>query len=102
MNNYVSREALAAHFRRLANEARVEFEKFGGEAGIIADTFFDAAADVKNFPAADVDPVVRCKDCEFFHRLGDACRLSSGLLDPKPDSYCSLGVQRETDQEARQ
>lgn len=57
MSDYISREALAAHFRRLANEARAEFEKFGAEAGTIADTFFDAAADVKNFPAADVPPV---------------------------------------------
>lgn len=96
MNDYMIREALAAHFLRLANEARAEFEEFGGDAGIIADTFFDAAADVKNFPAADVAPVVRCKDCKFFHRLGDVCRLSSGLLDPKPDSYCSLRDQRET------
>lgn len=101
MNDYISREALVAHFRRLANEARAEFEEFGNEAGTIADTFFDAAADVKNFPSADMVPVVRCKDCKFFHMLGDVCRLYSGLLDPKPDSYCSLGVRRETDPEVQ-
>lgn len=46
MADYISREALAAHFRRLANEARA-----------VADAFSDAAAAVENFPAADVEPV---------------------------------------------
>lgn len=46
MNDYIDRAKLAAHFRRLANEARA-----------VADAFSDAAAAVENFPAADVEPV---------------------------------------------
>lgn len=57
MDDYISREVLVAHFRRLATEARAEYEEFGDEAGTIADTFFDAATVIKNFPAADVEPV---------------------------------------------
>lgn len=57
MDDYLSREALVAHFRRLAAKYRTEYEEFGDEAGTMADTFYDAAAEAENFPAADVKPV---------------------------------------------
>lgn len=72
MSDYISREALAAHFLKLASEAREQYEEFGDEAGIIADTFFDAAVDVKNFPAADVEPVRHGRwECVYDDGMGE-------------------------------
>lgn len=93
MNDYIDRAKLAAHFLRLANEARAEFEEFGNEAGTIADTFFDAAADVRNFPAADVVPVVRCQDCRHYDN-GD-CTNPYGLKLPGTKSFCDCGRGRQ-------
>ena len=55
---------------------------------------------VANFPAADVVPVVRCKDCEYWDATQEAplsegcflCTLEGGY--PKGDFYCALGERR--------
>lgn len=39
-------------------------------------------------PAADVAPVVRCKDCK--HEFGGSCILC-GFQKRKPDDFCSYG-----------
>ena len=51
-------------------------------------------------PAADVVPVVRCKDCEYWDATQEAplsegcflCTLEGGY--PKGDFYCALGERR--------
>ena len=43
-------------------------------------------------PAADVVPVVRCKDCT--HLYGAAC-VVCGLLPRKPDDFCSYGERKD-------
>ena len=49
---------------------------------------------IKNRPAADVVPVVRCQDCEYF-RTNDEnvpyCLNPFGLDDPEPNGFCSYG-----------
>ena len=43
-------------------------------------------------PAADVAPVVRCKDCT--HLYGTLC-IACGLLPRKPDDFCSYGERKD-------
>ena len=48
--------------------------------------------EVLNCPAADVVPVVRCKDCKhLFYTMCMAC----GFLPHKPNDFCSYGERRD-------
>ena len=44
---------------------------------------------VESIPAAEVVPVVRCKDCKFWD-LGDCYRLELS----RPDDFCSYGERK--------
>lgn len=46
----------------------------------------------ENLPAADVAPVVRCKDCK--HEFGGSC-IICGFQKRKPDDFCSYGERKE-------
>lgn len=59
---------------------------------------------VKNAPAADVAPVVRCKECKHRRLCGVApfmyysCAHSDGLADAvQEDDFCSYGERKDTD-----
>lgn len=43
-------------------------------------------------PAADVAPVVRCRDCA--HLFGTLCTVC-GLLPRQPDDFCSRGERKD-------
>lgn len=52
--------------------------------------------------AVGLQPVVRCKDCKWYQirKWDDGapeydCRKTQGLLDVKPDDFCSYGVRTE-------
>lgn len=44
-------------------------------------------------PAADVVPVVRCKDCKHYD-IGGSC-IICGFQSRKPDDFCSYGERKE-------
>ena len=57
-------------------------------------------------PAADVAPVVRCKDCKWFADNNDGDWFGCWLFQtiqiipedaPKPDDFCSYGERRDYD-----
>ena len=59
---------------------------------------------LKNAPAADVAPVVRCKNCKWFadNNGGEwyGCKMFHVVRitpedAPKPDDFCSYGERRE-------
>lgn len=62
---------------------------------------WNICADIKAIPAADVAPVVRCKDCARY-RMG-ACEkvytdgnvFSAAWQERKPDDFCSYGEPKE-------
>ncbi len=60
----------------------------------------DARNAISSFPAADVVPVVRCKDCKYgeFVKRGSkySCRKVEGLLN-FCNFYCKDGVRKESD-----
>lgn len=52
-----------------------------------------------SIPAADVVPVVRCKDCKYWQDNNDGyphdeCRWGNGET-PDPDDFCSYGERKE-------
>jgi hypothetical protein len=52
-----------------------------------------AAKRVSAIPAADVVPVVRCKDCKHYD-IGGSC-IICGFQSRKPDDFCSYGERKE-------
>jgi hypothetical protein len=58
----------------------------------------DAIGDIDDAPTIEAEPVVRCKDCVYYeHEVDDPhksnCqRLWGGMIDCKPESYCSDGI----------
>ena len=89
MPEYIEREAAidatyALHFKDLIQEA------------------------LRNLPAADVRPVVLCRDCKHnmanipdiqdginINENWNACQLTELYDSVKPDDFCSHGVKRE-------
>ena len=50
---------------------------------------------LKQLPAADVAPVVRCKDCKYNATTHKCLNPDSFFLIPKDDDFCSYGKRRE-------
>lgn len=51
-----------------------------------------AAKRVSAIPAADVVPVVRCKNCK--HEFGGSC-IICGFQKRKPEDFCSYGERKD-------
>ena len=95
MKDYIEREALLQDIKEtVVYTARPDRENLIGRGvRLVLDRI--AAA-----PAADVAPVVRCRDCKYYethepiHKL--VCERSEGYLIPmKPDDFCSHGRRKE-------
>ena len=56
--------------------------------------YFNVKFDIENFPAADVAPVVRCKDCK--HYLGLAECEFEGHFSGGTDYFCADGERKTT------
>ena len=84
MAEYIEREAAISWF--------MPYVHIGGY--ISAD---DMVEDIRNLPAADVAPVVRCKDCRWLYDQADdyCCVNHKVLMKITPDSYCSYGEREE-------
>lgn len=95
MDEYISRKAAIAYIREQSEECQKAFEELGGESGIYADAYNDLAEDFYSIPAADVAPVVRCKDCKHLVSVNvngkgiSTCRVSG--MEVAPDEFCSRG-----------
>ena len=95
MDDYISRKAAIAYIREQSEECQKAFEELGGESGIYADAYNDLAEDFYSIPAADVAPVVRCKDCKHLVAVNvngkgiSTCRVSG--MEVAPDEFCSRG-----------
>ena len=59
---------------------------------------FNTDGFIKNFAdyllKNDVEPVVRCKDCEYWKN--NDCRKDIALVSPNENDYCSYGKRRDT------
>ena len=57
--------------------------------GLLEDVIWEVDAQ----PAADVAPVVRCKDCKHYD-IGGSC-IICGFQSRKPDDFCSYGERKD-------
>lgn len=79
MAKYIDKQAFLDHMERTSRYFTVKF-------------------DIENFPAADVAPVVRCKDCKHLVAVNvngkgiPTCRVSG--MEVAPDEFCSRGEKR--------
>ena len=89
MDEFISRKAAIAYIREQSEECQKAFEELGGKSGIYADAYNDLAEDFYSIPAADVAPVVRCKDCK--HRYSDSwCEYVDD-----DNFYCARGYRKD-------
>ena len=57
--------------------------------------------DIMDAPTIDAVPVVRCKDCKFWHRddpAGNGCECNCNGGWWLPEDYCSCGERRDSDE----
>ncbi len=58
-------------------------------------TGVSAAETIDQVPAADVAPVVRCKDCKYNRGSKKCLNPDSFFAVPKDDDFCSYGERKE-------
>lgn len=99
MAEYIKREAAIAYIREQSDECQKAFEELGGESGIYADAYNDLAEDFYSIPAADVAPVVWCKDCLFWESGENECESWEWCkmlnTDMPADGFCRYGKPKE-------
>lgn len=103
MAEYIKREAAIAYIREQSEECQKAFEELGGESGIYADAYNDLAEDFYRIPAADVAPVVRCKDCKHkgwvqepcHGKSVDYCKVWDCTLRNLETTFCSYGKRKD-------
>ena len=79
----------------MAEKEYIEREKLNDmlEDFCVNESFYDA---LQTIPAADVVPVVRCKDCKYLEISGCYGECGKGYLGiVRPDCYCCYGERRE-------
>lgn len=89
MDEYIKREAAVT----VCDE---QYKECLRKSDFCGDTVaWNICADIKAIPAADVAPVVRCKDCKHLVAVNvngkgiPTCRVSG--MEVAPDEFCSRG-----------
>lgn len=55
----------------------------------------DAMEILANFPTVDAVPVIRCKDCKWFGKIGCAISIVDDTDKPSENDYCSFAERKE-------
>ena len=102
MAEYIEREAWAELVEKLKYYANTYAigDNLGREIQGTDELLFEAAEVIEKIIAADVAPVVRCKDCKNYADCGTYyrqmyCKHQNGLNDPDDDAFCSYGERKE-------
>ena len=98
MTEYIDRDAVYTAF---ANACTDVLER-ASEIYYIAGFSYEHVIEIlDNIPAADVAPVVRCKDCEYsYDELSYLCCSHGVCFDCEvpPNFYCAEGKRKEPDE----
>lgn len=54
----------------------------------------ESMSTIKTIPAADVAPVIRCKECKYF-MSPHACSHDDGMITAQSNGFCSYGERKE-------
>ena len=101
MAEYIEREALIAHIKDLPTWWADAGGVYGRSMKYPEGMFDceDVVSSVENAPAADVAPVVRCKDCKCYHEeRGNFCDYHAAGVSP--DWFCWNGERKDGDDNA--
>lgn len=91
MAEYIDRDAI---YKAFANACTDVLER-ASEIEYIAGFSYELVIEIlDNIPAADVAPVVRCKDCKYYKPDEYECGCDYGLPCVKADDFCSYGERR--------
>lgn len=58
----------------------------------------DVVSFLNDQTTVDAVPVVRCKDCKYYHMFEEGfrdCRHTGGLDEVNPDDFCSRGKRKD-------
>ena len=98
MAEYIDRDAVYTAF---ANACTDVLER-ASEIYYIAGFSYEHVIEIlDNIPAADVAPVVRCKDCEYsYDDISSLCCSHGVCVDCEvpPNFYCAEGKRKEPDE----
>ena len=90
MTKYIELEALKSRFaKRLVWLKKDIHDEYS--LGLYDGCEYDTKL-IDEIPAADVAPVVRCKDCK--HEFGGSC-IICGFQNRKPEDFCSYGERKD-------
>lgn len=105
-NEYITRATAVAISDYAADEH--PYEKLGGANSSEYNEGWNDACDyirekLENEPAADVVPVVRCKDCKHMEFQGECegryCKVWGFFNSAGDDGFCNYGERKEPDHE---
>lgn len=82
----IDSKAFVEHLERMAHIARTTYPN-------LLHGLFEAAEYVKDFPAIDAVPVVRCRECKYHNKPPCPMRLSFNWTED--DDFCSYGERKE-------
>ena len=84
MGDYISRDMAIARLTKV-------------EVTNMLATMTDAKREIAEMPAADVVPVVLCKDCKYYKpdEYECGCDFAGGLPYVKENDFCSYGERKE-------
>ena len=95
-DEYIRREDFIQHLEKRKKGAAV--------TNLVWATIMAIERDVRDMPAADVAPVVRCKGCNHYD-MGVCLKIySDGSVHPaawqsrKPEDFCSYGERKDNDE----
>lgn len=89
MAEYIEREALRKVLESW-RDAHADVDDEQG-CGLLEDVIWEVDAQ----PAADVAPVVRCKDCKYNRGSKKCLNPDSFFAVPKDDDFCSYGERKD-------
>lgn len=105
MAEYTEKEALIAHIKNLPTYWADAGGVYGRSMKYPEGMFDceDVISSVENAPAADVEPVVRCRDCKHRYVTIDARCCSYGTfyaVAVSDDFFCALAERKDGDDNA--
>lgn len=100
MAEYIEREAAIAALKKVRDDQRLFKYATASDFLSARDAIERAVKVLESLPAADVEPVVRFRECIHCDPENHHCDHYMGTVAPlrrKPDDFCSYGERKEGD-----
>jgi len=98
MSRLIDADALKAAMIETLEQIKANPKMDGQEMHIIAGIAMLGEM-IDGIPTIDAVPVVRCRECKYAYKSSVLplviCGHGKGLVDPRPDSFCSYGERKE-------